>query len=99
VDAKDHVWVFTRAKPPVQVYDADGKFIRGWGDDIIQTAHYIRLDRQGNVWVADLGKHAVLQFTPEGKLLKTLGNLAIIENQCGLRSQFTGGRVVPHQDV
>jgi hypothetical protein len=73
VDAKDHVWVFTRAEPPVQVYDAEGKFIRAWGDDIIQYAHYIRLDREGNVWVTDLGKHVVLQFTPEGKLLKTLG--------------------------
>ncbi|MGD0093433.1 MAG: peptidyl-alpha-hydroxyglycine alpha-amidating lyase family protein [Planctomycetota bacterium] len=73
VDSKDQVWLFTREKPPVQVYDAQGKFVRAWGGDAIQTAHYIRFDRAGNVWVADVGQHVVMQFTPEGKLLKTLG--------------------------
>ncbi|MCY3020803.1 MAG: peptidyl-alpha-hydroxyglycine alpha-amidating lyase family protein [Planctomycetota bacterium] len=73
VDGKDQVWIFTRAKPPVQVYDKEGKFVRAWGDDDIKTAHYIRFDREGKVWVADMGKHVVMQFTPEGKLLKTLG--------------------------
>src|SRR5438874_2123912 len=33
VDAHDQVWLFTRALPPVQVYGADGHFIRAWGDD------------------------------------------------------------------
>jgi len=73
VDANDLIYLYTRAKPPVQVYDANGKFIRAWGDDTIETAHYIKIDGGGNVWVADLGKHVVMQFTPEGKLLKTLG--------------------------
>jgi len=73
VDAKDQVWVFTRGKPPIQVYDAGGKYLRGFGADVVGTAHYIRFDPAGNVWVADMGKHVVLQFTPEGKLLKTLG--------------------------
>jgi len=73
VDAKDQVWVFTRSTPPVQVYDSQGRFIRAWGANAIKSAHYIRLDREGNVWVTDLGNHVVMQFTPEGKLLKTLG--------------------------
>ena len=74
VDKKDQVWLFTRAQPPVQVYDADGKFIRAWGGDgVIDTAHHIEIDPVGNVWVADIGYHTVMQFTPEGKLLMTLG--------------------------
>jgi len=73
VNDKDEVFLFTRAKPPIQVYSRSGKFLRAWGDDIIGSAHYIKLDRQFNVWVADMGKHVVLQFTPQGKLLKTLG--------------------------
>lgn len=73
VDAHDHVWVYTRASPPVQVYDADGRFIRAWGDENIKTAHHIKIDGGGNVWVADLGNHVVMQFTPEGRLLRTLG--------------------------
>src|SRR5438132_8925208 len=50
VDAKDNVYVFTRSTPPVQVYDAKGKYLRGWGDKEIKSAHHIRFDHQGNVW-------------------------------------------------
>jgi len=73
VDDKDRIWVYTRANPPVQVYDADGKYVRGWGEDIIGSAHYLKIDPQGMIWVADLKNHVVMQFTPEGKPLKTLG--------------------------
>jgi hypothetical protein len=73
VDSKDQVWVYTRAKPPVQIYTSSGKFVRAWGDEEIKTAHHIKFDRQGNVWLADIGHHVVMQFTPEGKVLKTLG--------------------------
>jgi DNA-binding beta-propeller fold protein YncE len=73
VDGKDQVWIYTRAKPPVQVYDAGGKFLRGWGDELVGKAHHIKFDPEGNVWLADVGFHVVMQLTPEGKLLKTLG--------------------------
>ena len=73
VDGQDQVWVFTRAQPPVQVYAADGKFIRSWGSGTIDKAHFLRFDAEGRVWVTDVGKHVVMQFTPEGKLLRTLG--------------------------
>lgn len=73
VDRQDRVWVFTRAEPPVQVYDASGRFLRAWGSGVIRTAHHLKFDREGNVWVADIGRHVVMKFTPEGKLLETLG--------------------------
>ncbi len=73
VDAKDQVYVFTRAKPPIRVYDTQGKLLRAWGDDVIEKAHYLKVAGDGTVWAADVGKNAVFQFTPEGKLLKTLG--------------------------
>lgn len=73
VDGQDRVWLYTRAQPPVQVFSADGKFIRSWGSDTIDRAHFLRFDCEGRVWVTDVGKHVVMQFTPEGKLLRTLG--------------------------
>jgi hypothetical protein len=73
VDRQDRVWIFTRAKPPVQVYDTAGKFLFAWGEDVVGLAHQIRFDQQGNVWLADVGKHVVMQLTPDGKLLRTLG--------------------------
>jgi DNA-binding beta-propeller fold protein YncE len=73
VDKQDQVWVFTRATPPVQVYDAGGKFVRAWGEKHIKKAHHLKIDPQGNVWVADIEEHLVMQFTPEGKLLREIG--------------------------
>ena len=73
VDAKDNVWVFTRAKPPIQVYTAEGKFVRAWGDDTIGNAHHLKIDKDGNVWVADIGLHVVRKFSPGGEILFTLG--------------------------
>jgi DNA-binding beta-propeller fold protein YncE len=73
IDKACRIWVFTRAKTPVQVYDAAGNYVRGWGDGLIKSAHGLRLDHDGNVWVSDEKAHVVMQFTPEGKLLKTLG--------------------------
>jgi DNA-binding beta-propeller fold protein YncE len=73
VDAKDNIYVFTRAEPPVQVYSSTGKYLRGWGEKQIKSAHHIRIDHEGNVWIADVGHHVVQKYTPEGTLLMTLG--------------------------
>lgn len=73
VDAKDQVWVFTRAEVPVQVFRSDGTFVRAWGQGLVKSAHHIKIDRQGHVWLADNLRHVVRKFTPEGELLTTLG--------------------------
>ncbi len=72
VDKKDQVYVFTRAEPPVQVFDASGKFLRAWGKGI-KSAHHIKIDHVGNVWIADVENHVVEKYTPDGKLLQTIG--------------------------
>jgi len=38
-------------------------------------AHGLHVDRWDNVWVTDLGRQVVMKFSPEGKLLMTLGTL------------------------
>jgi DNA-binding beta-propeller fold protein YncE len=72
-DASDHVYVFHRGKHPILVFERDGTFVRSWGDDVVKTAHGLRVDSSGNVWVTDIGHHQVLKFDPAGKLLITLG--------------------------
>lgn len=73
VDRNDQVWAFTRSNPPVQVYGADGHLVRAWGQDTIKTAHHIKIDRDENVWIADIGNHVVRKFSPTGQVLLTLG--------------------------
>jgi DNA-binding beta-propeller fold protein YncE len=72
-DAADRVYVFHRGQQPIMVFDKNGKFLRSWGDKLIDTAHGLRVDRDGNVWTTDIGNHLVTKFDPAGKVLLTLG--------------------------
>ena len=99
VDAKDNVWVFTRANPPVQVYDAGGKYLRGWGEKEIGKAHHLKIDKDGNIWVADIGLHVVMQFTPGGQLLKTLGTRGELGDDNAHLNMPTDMAIAPTGDV
>jgi DNA-binding beta-propeller fold protein YncE len=72
-DSADRVHVFHRGKKPIVVFDAGGKYLRSWGDDLVKNAHGLRVDRDDNVWITDLAHHQVMKFDPNGKLLLTLG--------------------------
>jgi hypothetical protein len=73
VDAQDQVWFFRKGPDPVQVYTAEGEFVRTWGRDLFVNPHQMRIDHEGNVWVADFGLHVVQKYSPNGKELLTIG--------------------------
>lgn len=73
IDDDGQIWIFNKGADPVQVYRADGSFVRTWGKDRFASPHQLRIGPEGNVWVADFGLHVVQKFSPEGKLLMTLG--------------------------
>jgi sugar lactone lactonase YvrE len=74
---------------PIVKLDPSGKVVQAFGAGQIIWPHGMDVDRQGNVWIADAraasadelkkfpnaaGKgHTVLKFSPQGKLLLTLG--------------------------
>jgi streptogramin lyase len=47
--------------------------VSSWGEGEVGKAHHLKFDPEGNVWLSDVGFHLVRKFTPEGKLLLTLG--------------------------
>jgi len=73
VDGEDRIWVLSRCDDPVQVYTADGTFVRTWGRGNFDNPHCLRIDHEGNVWISDFALHIIQKYTPEGKLLFTLG--------------------------
>lgn len=80
VDKQDRVWVYTRAVPPVQVYDAaTGELLFTWGQEVFgkylegMLAHGLKIDHRGHVWLCDVGNHAVFELNQEGKILQILG--------------------------
>ena len=74
VDAQDNVIVFNRGKHPVIVFDRDGTFLRSWGEGVFRRAHGITIGPDGSYWLTDDLHHTIREFTPDGKLLLTLGD-------------------------
>jgi DNA-binding beta-propeller fold protein YncE len=73
VNSKGELYLFHRGPRPIQCFDSEGNFLRAWGDDLIKTAHGLRVDRDDNVWVTDVGGNRVFKFDPTGKILVALG--------------------------
>jgi DNA-binding beta-propeller fold protein YncE len=67
------IYLFHRKKRPIICLNSDGQYLRSWGDDLVRTAHGLRIDGAGNVWVTDVERHQVFKFNSEGKLLLALG--------------------------
>jgi DNA-binding beta-propeller fold protein YncE len=70
---------------PVHHFDESGREIRSFGGGMFVWPHGIHVDRDGNVWVADSrgtdGKGSVVvKFSPEGKVLLTLGKPGVRGN-------------------
>ena len=74
VDSKDRVYIITRDDAQVIVYEKDGTFVSSWGQKMFtQRTHCIRFSPDGSVYTVDDGNHTVRKFTPDGKLLMTIG--------------------------
>lgn len=74
VDGEDRVYLMCRGDHPVLIYDQKGKFLRSWGEgDFSYRTHGIYVAPNGTIFCTDDGQHTVRQFTPEGRLLMTLG--------------------------
>ena len=73
VDSSNNVYVYNRGPHPVICFDANGKFLRSWGDGILSGPHGLSVDPDDNVWVTDIGSHVVVKFSPRGRVLMVLG--------------------------
>src|SRR5690349_9019010 len=74
VDGEDRVYLMCRGDHPVLVYDQKGNLIRSWGEgDFSYRTHGIYVGPNGTIFCTDDGQHTVRQFSPEGKLLMTMG--------------------------
>lgn len=69
----DRVYVFSRGAHPVVVFDADGAFVTTWGEGAFTRPHGLTLGPDGLLYCADDSGHCIRQYTPDGRLLMTLG--------------------------
>lgn len=78
VDKEGNVYVADTWNNRIEIFDADGEFIRAWGKNGDGPGYFARpkgiaIDDDGHVWVADAVQDRVQVFTPEGRLLIYMG--------------------------
>src|SRR5215475_7081938 len=72
-DSRDRVFVFNRGDHPVMIFNRDGTFVAAWGEGLFVRPHGLTIGPDDAVYCCDDCGHTVRKFTPEGKLLLTLG--------------------------
>ena len=77
---------------------------QAWGEGMFIFPHGATVDRDGNLWVTDArgenGKgHQVFKFSPDGKVLMTLGKAGVSGSGPDLFDQPTDVVVAPNGDI
>ena len=72
-DSRDRVFVFNRGDHPIIIFDREGRFLGTWGEQLFVRPHGIMIGPDDAVYCTDDLDHTVKKFSPEGKLLLTLG--------------------------
>jgi DNA-binding beta-propeller fold protein YncE len=73
VDSKDRLFAFNTGEYPVTVFDRDGKLLNTWPASLFKHNHGCSIGPDDSIYCADDGNHTVSKFTPDGKVLMTLG--------------------------
>ncbi|MCI0703345.1 MAG: peptidyl-alpha-hydroxyglycine alpha-amidating lyase family protein [Planctomycetia bacterium] len=72
-DSRDRVFVFSRGEHPLLIFDPDGTFIEEWDGSMFVRPHGITISPDDCVYCTDDQGHTIRKFSPDGKLLFTLG--------------------------
>jgi DNA-binding beta-propeller fold protein YncE len=86
VDKDGNLYVSDTFNDRIEVFDAEGKFIRTFGKAGDGPGYFARpkgiaIDRDGHVWVADGVQDRIQVFTPEGRLLLWIGGHGLLPGQ------------------
>jgi sugar lactone lactonase YvrE len=93
-----------RMEAPILKYNAQGTLLASWGQGMFVFPHGAGVDGSGNLWVTDArgadGKgHQVFKFSPDGKVLMTLGRAGVSGSGPELFDQPTDVLVSPSGEI
>jgi DNA-binding beta-propeller fold protein YncE len=72
-----NLMVLHRGDQPFLEFDSEGQLVRSFGEGLFARSHGLRFDRDGNMWVTDVGSHIVMKLGPDGEVLLTLGTRGV----------------------
>ena len=100
---------------PIQKFDESGKRLTAFGGGMFVWPHGLHVDQEGNVWVADSRRpnaaelkmfpgekdkgSVVVKFSPEGKVLMTLGQFGVAGDPPDALTDPTDVVTAPNGDI
>ena len=66
--AENRILVFNRGPDPLMEFEANGDFVRSWGQGDYLRPHGMRLDPEGNIWTTDVNGHTVRKMNLAGEV-------------------------------
>jgi len=93
-----------RSEPPILVFDAQGRLLRSFGHGLLNFPHGGTVDPEGNLWMTDarggngIG-HQAIKFSPDGRILMTLGTKGVSGSGPAHFDQPTDVVVAPNGDL
>jgi len=108
-----HIWVAERCGAnscansdlaPVLEFEPSGKLLRSFGANMFVFPHGIWIEKDGTIWLTDgqgaNGKgHQVFKFSPEGKVLMTLGKAGVAGDGPDTFNQPNAVAIAPNGDI
>ena len=73
VDSQGRVYCFCRGTHPMVVFDADGRIVDTWGDDLLNHAHGVWVDADEHLWLTDRFAHVIWVTTTDGRVVRRIG--------------------------
>jgi len=73
VGPDDRVYVFNRGEHPMIVLEADGTFVKSWGEGLFTRPHDVTVGPEGNLYCADDMAHCIYKCTVDGEVLAVIG--------------------------
>jgi sugar lactone lactonase YvrE len=112
VAADGHIWVVDRCAAnscagsdlaPIFEFAPSGKLLRNFGGGLFAFPHSITFDKDGNFWITDQGRNGkgdqVFKFSPEGKVLMTLGKAGVPGDGPDTFNQPNAVAIAPNGDL
>ena len=107
-----HIWVVDRCGAnscaasdlaPIFEFAPSGKLLRNLGANLFAFPHSITFDKDGNFWITDQGRNGkgdqVFKFSPDGKVLMTLGKAGVPGDGPDTFNQPNAVAVAPNGDL
>ena len=93
-----------RSEAPILKYNAAGKLLAAFGAGMFIFPHGATVDGDGNLWVTDAGGangkgHQVFKFSPQGRVLMTLGRAGVSGSGPELFDQPTDVAIAANGDI